>query len=114
MELSETFWVTFITMGFAFVTGSLAYTLKSKCSSVKICGCIDIQRDVELEADIEDNMMRQTVPITEPIQPTTQIFSRRSSPINSRRESFRQSRLAQTMVDFTESMKSMPESKSEK
>ena len=101
MELSETFWVTFITMGFAFVTGSLAYTLKSKCNSVRFCGgCIDIQRDVELEADIEENVARNSGQHQDPItsnEPTE------TAPRRASRESHNQSRLAQ-LVDFQTSM----------
>ena len=49
-QLSETFWITFTTMGFAFLTGSLAYALKSKCSRVKCC-CLEIIRDIDAELE---------------------------------------------------------------
>ena len=117
-DFNSTFFLSLATMTFGFFAGALGYALKSKCSRVKCC-CIEIIRDVELEADIEENSMRPTneptnPPFTEPTLPNPRIFSRRNSPIppttvSSRRESLRQSRLAQTMLDFTQSMKSQVE-----
>ena len=117
-DFNSTFFLSLATMTFGFFAGALGYALKSKCSRVKCC-CIEIIRDVELEADIEESIMRPTsepVPpsFTEPTLPTPPIFSRRNSPIppttvGSRRESLRQSRLAHAMLDFKESMKSQVE-----
>ena len=59
-QLSETFWITFTTMGFAFLTGSLAYALKSKCSRVKCLGCLEIERDIE--AELEDTAPEPSSP----------------------------------------------------
>ena len=115
-DFNSTFFLSLATMTFGFFAGALGYALKSKCSRVKCC-CIEIIRDVELEADIEESVIHQTVPnppFTEPTMPTPPIFSRRNSPIppttvGSRRESLRQSRLAHAMLDFKESMKSQVE-----
>jgi hypothetical protein len=86
-ELSETFWITFTTMGFAFLTGSLAYAFKSKCSRVKCLGCLEIERDIEaeLEDDIPVQLPQTSVPSIEPpltVQPT-----RRPSSSSTRRDS---------------------------
>lgn len=66
-ESSGSFNSTFVlSMGTLVVTASgvcLAYALKSKCSSVKLCGgCIDIVRDVE--AELEEDRIVMRVPET--------------------------------------------------
>ena len=95
-DFNSTFFLSLATMVFGFCAGALGYALKSKCSSVKLCGCIEIIRDVELEADIEENMMHHNEPITNnPSEPNV------SAP---RRESHRRSQLANQLVDFTTSM----------
>ena len=53
-NFNSTFFLSLATMTFGFCGVALGYALKSKCSSVKCC-CIEIIRDVELEADIEEN-----------------------------------------------------------
>ncbi len=58
-DLSETFWITFTTMGFAFLSGALAYALKSKCSRVKCC-CLEIIRDID--AEMEEGAVPMPVP----------------------------------------------------
>lgn len=62
-ESPGTFNSTFVlSMGTLVVTASgvcLAYALKSKCSSVKLCGgCVDIVRDIEGEIEEDRIMMR--------------------------------------------------------
>lgn len=52
-NFNSTFFLSLATMTFGFFAGALSYCLRSKCSSLKLCGCIEIIRDVELEADIE-------------------------------------------------------------
>ena len=51
-----------LSMGTLVVTASgvcLAYALRSKCSSVKLCcGCVDIVRDVEVEVEEDRILMR--------------------------------------------------------
>jgi hypothetical protein len=51
-------------MIFGFLAGALGYALKSKCSSIKCCGCIEIIRDVELEAR-EEHIVQQQQPQNE-------------------------------------------------
>ena len=65
-DLSETFWITFTTMGFAFLSGALAYALKSKCSRVKCC-CLEIIRDIDAEMEEGAVTMPETTPIPETI-----------------------------------------------
>jgi hypothetical protein len=47
----------FLSLGTLFITAisvCLGFALKSKCKNVKVCfGCLEIERDVELEADVE-------------------------------------------------------------
>jgi len=92
-DFNSTFFLSLATMTFGFCAGALGYALRSKCSSVKLCGCIEIIRDVELEAEIEEQIHPVAPPATDP--PT-----RETSPVQSRR----QSRL--NVVDFTTSMTS--------
>ena len=81
-QLSETFWITFTTMGFAFLTGSLAYAFKSKCSRVKCLGCLEIERDIE--AELED-----TIPVELPQPSNSSVIepARRPSSSSARRDS---------------------------
>ena len=74
----------FLSVGTLVITGTgvcLGYALKSKCNNVKICcGLIEIERDVELEADIEENTIQQQQPVAliDNI-PNSQLSSRKSS-----------------------------------
>ena len=53
-------------MGTLVVTASgvcLAYALRSKCSSVRLCGgCIEVVRDVE--AELEEDRIARNIPET--------------------------------------------------
>ena len=52
-----TFFITLTTIIIGFLGLSVRYCLKSKCSKFKCCfGLIDIDRTVELENDIENNI----------------------------------------------------------
>lgn len=52
-----TFFITLTTIIIGFLGLSVRYCLKSKCSKFKCCfGLIDIDRTVELENDIENNV----------------------------------------------------------
>ena len=52
-----TFFITITTIIIGFLGLSVRYCLKSKCSKFKCCfGLIDIDRTVELENDIENNI----------------------------------------------------------
>ena len=54
LSTNSTFYLSLATMAFAFLSASLAYTIKSKCSSVKCCyGALEIIRDIEAEVEIE-------------------------------------------------------------
>jgi hypothetical protein len=94
-DFNSTFFLSLATMVFGFLAGALGYALKSKCTSVKLCGCIEIIRDVELEADIEEQTQPpQSNEIPPPTIPI--IRSRHGSP--------RHSRLNLNLVDFAESV----------
>ena len=73
----------FLSVGTLIITGMgvcLGYALKSKCNNVKLCcGCIEIERDVKLEADIEEHTNQQQVTTTIDTIPNSQQPSRRSS-----------------------------------
>lgn len=47
--LTETFLISISTMGFAFLTGMIGICYRSKCSHVRCCGCMEIERNVEIE-----------------------------------------------------------------
>lgn len=52
-----TFFITITTIIIGFLGLSVRYCLKSKCSKFKCCfGLIDIDRTVELENDMENNI----------------------------------------------------------
>ena len=46
--LSETFWVSFITIGSGLIASAIAVCYKSKCSEISFCG-LSIKRDVRVE-----------------------------------------------------------------
>lgn len=54
MELSEVFWISFVSSCSLLCLKTLDYCYKSKCRKIKI-GCISIIRDVEGEEDIDKN-----------------------------------------------------------
>ena len=105
-DFNSTFFLSLATMTFGFFGLALGYALKSKCNSVKVCGCIEIQRDIEAELE-EDRIMG--VPAL-PNQPEQRRITRQNSPQNDLTEvestttSRRPSRREPSVVDFTTSM----------
>jgi hypothetical protein len=62
MELSEVFWVSFITIVSGCTLKILSYGYKSKCNRVEV-GCIRIERDIEQEQkndEMEMNKLQRT------------------------------------------------------
>ena len=51
--MSEVFWVGFYTASIAFILGLSRQLYKSKCQSLKCCGC-ELVRDVEGEEKIDE------------------------------------------------------------
>ena len=96
------FFLSLATMTFGFCGVALGYALKSKCSSVK-CGCIEIIRDVELEADIEENTIQ---PQTIDIIPTTapQRTTRRSYNLSEIAKAALEAESKVQEIDFSKSM----------
>jgi hypothetical protein len=67
MELSEVFWMAFVTTMTGFVLKLVSMAYKSKCKSCKFC-CIEIVRDTEAEAEI-DELRITSRPIAPPNSP---------------------------------------------
>jgi predicted RNA-binding protein with PUA-like domain len=67
------------------VLGSFAtcvgYFYRSKCTSIKICGIIDVIRDVEAELDDTENIQLQNTSTTEQPQPQPQQQAYRKTSI---------------------------------
>ena len=62
-DFNSTFFLSLATMTFGFIAGAIGIAFKSKCStSVKLSGCLVIIRDVEIEAEIEDNAVQNQIP----------------------------------------------------
>ena len=95
-DFNSTFFLSLATMAFGFI-GAIGIALKSKCTSVKLCGCLEIIRDVEIEAEIEENTAQNQIlrsqsgemprshsnVRTEPPTPTNSIVDhRKSSKVN--------------------------------
>jgi hypothetical protein len=72
-------------MGFAFLSGALAYLLKSKCSRVKCC-CLEIIRDIDAELEEGPTPLPGTIPasITDPVPVPERRSSLRSTDIDTR------------------------------
>ena len=79
-DFNSVFFLSLSTMVFGFCSVALGYALKSKCTSVKLCGCLEIIRDVELEADLEEQRIPPPPLVTEPVV-------REATPVGSRRQS---------------------------
>ena len=97
------FFLSLATMTFGVCGGALGYALKSKCSSVK-CGCIEIIRDVELEADIEENTIQPhpTIDIIPTIAPQRTI--RRSYNLSEIAKAALEAESQVNEIDFSKSM----------
>ena len=54
-DFNSTFFLSLATMSFGFFAGAISIAYRSKCTSVKLCGCLEIIRDVAIEAEIEEN-----------------------------------------------------------
>ena len=54
-DFNSTFWLSLTTMVFGFGGACLAYSLRSKCSHIKLCyGCVDVTRDIDAEVELEE------------------------------------------------------------
>ncbi len=54
-DFNSGFFLTIVGIVTAFLSGTLVYCIKSKCTRCTLCyGLIDIQRDVALEEKIEE------------------------------------------------------------
>jgi hypothetical protein len=53
VSMSEVFWVGLYTAGIAFILALSRQLYKSKCQSLKCCGC-ELIRDVEAEEKIDE------------------------------------------------------------
>ena len=88
LTVNGTFYLSLATLAFAFLSASLAYTIKSKCSSVKCCcGMLEIIRDIDAEVELEESL-------PQPIEPLNSINQTRRSRQLSKTET----------IDFKKSM----------
>ena len=106
LSINSTFYLSLATMSFAFLSGALAYTIKSKCSSVKCCGCIEIIRDVELEADIEEHTLpqQQINPPLDTLENARRNSQRNSHLIKEAVKQLNKTHSETQEIDFTKSM----------
>lgn len=58
MQLSEIFWISFVSSCSLLCLKMLEYCYRSKCKKIKI-GCLTILRDVEGEEDLDRNKNNQ-------------------------------------------------------
>ena len=110
LSTNSVFWLSSSTMAFAFLSCALAYTIRSKCSSVKCCGCIEIIRDIDAEVGLEEQLpplqpLGQSVNITPPEYNETRSSTRRNSQRNSQliNEAIKQLNKTE-VIDFSKSM----------
>lgn len=97
------FFLSLATMTFGFFGTCAIYFLKSKCSRVKCC-CLEIIRDVELEADIEENTIQPqpTIDIIPTIAP--QRTTRRSYNLSEIAKAALEAESKVQEIDFSKSM----------
>ena len=90
-DFNSTFWLSLTTMVFGFGGACLAYSLRSKCSHIKLCyGCVDVTRDIDAEVELEEAGLTPISPsLEQPIAtnpPANRIsFSRSMLPDETRR-----------------------------
>ena len=53
------FWLSLVTLIFSGIAVCVRYGYRSKCKNIKLCGCINIDRDIETE-EREDEVMAKT------------------------------------------------------
>ena len=111
---SQAFYLSLATMTFGFFSLLVSYALKSKCHSVKLCGCIHIERDIE--AELQEDMMVGVPPLpNEQQQPSVQrqLTPQDDFTVNetTASQSRRQSRKGSAFVDFATSMTQPQEQK---
>jgi hypothetical protein len=58
VSMSEVFWVGLYTSGIAFILALTRQLYKSKCQSLKCCGC-ELLRDTEAEEKIDELEMER-------------------------------------------------------
>ena len=86
------------------VSVCLGFALKSKCSSVRLCGgCIEIIRDIDAEVELEEENINQNVddlqiPPIPPILPSNTSISNKNPSV--RRVSIKNSRTLQQLIDI--------------
>lgn len=57
MGLSDALSAMIITGGFAFLGGVIAILYKSKCTRIRCCRCIEIERDVAGEEKLDEEAL---------------------------------------------------------
>jgi hypothetical protein len=61
-EFNGTFWLSVLGVVTAFISGSLIYAIKSKCTQFDVCfGLISIKRDVKAEVEIEQEQLEHGI-----------------------------------------------------
>ena len=107
LSTNSTFYLSLATMAFAFLSASLAYTIKSKCSSVKCCyGALEIIRDIEAEVELEEQQLPQqhvNTPI-ESLEHTRRNSQRNSHLIKEAVKELNKTYSETQEIDFTKSM----------
>ena len=109
LTVNGTFYLSLATLAFAFLSGSLAYLIKSKCSSVRCCGCIEIIRDIEAEVELEEH---NSPAIPRTLSQETELTGRRNSQvmreivkhINKKNDERNDETKDYEVIDFTKSM----------
>ena len=103
---NSTFFLSVGTILITAVSVCLGYALKSKCSSVKLCGgCIEIVRDIDAELDLEElgiqnqtNTIQPPIPLIPSLLPTNNsLVSNKDNII--RRSSIKNSKTLQGLLD---------------
>ena len=101
----------FLSVGTILITAfsvCLSYALKSKCSSVKLCGgCIEIVRDID--AELEEGITNQPIdnqlpPLPSSLLPTNNSLGSNKDSII-RRGSIKNSRTLQELIDTVKDLK---------
>jgi hypothetical protein len=105
-QFNSGFWLSMTGLIIGSVATCFAYMYKSKCTSIKICGLIDIVRDVEAEIEDQANQPQVIEPIVP--QEIKEIKERRKSYIAPERRKSLQSSTPNQTIDFNASMNNKP------
>ena len=96
-EFNSSFMLSIAGLFFGSVSACFMYCFKSKCNRIKLCGMLDIERDVEAEVEDTSPVMLPETSSPSVIEPPIPVPQRRPSSASTRRDSNIDTRVAEAV-----------------